>query len=78
VEALIRLEDPRHIAEMTALMSLGMSDEMSSWHLSGDGRWARHVKDADGKELLELQNTLILSNAKKRRKSRRTVISARR
>jgi polyphosphate kinase len=78
VEALIRLDDPRHIAEMTSLMTLGMSDEMSSWHLSGDGRWTRHVKDADGKQLLELQSTLIQSNAKKRRKSRRTVTSARR
>jgi polyphosphate kinase len=78
VEALIRLDDPRHIAEMTSLMSLGMSDEMTSWHLSGDGRWTRHLHDAEGKDLLELQSTLIQSNAKKRRKARRPVISARR
>ncbi|HYO19333.1 MAG TPA: RNA degradosome polyphosphate kinase, partial [Dermatophilaceae bacterium] len=78
VEALIRLDDPRHIAEMTSLMRLGMSDEMTSWHLSGDGRWTRHLHDAEGKDLLELQSTLIQSNAKKRRKARRPVTSARR
>jgi polyphosphate kinase len=78
VEALIRLDDPRHIAEMTSLMRLGMSDEMTSWHLSGDGRWTRHLHDAEGKDLLELQSSLIQSNAKKRPKARRPVISARR
>src|SRR5665811_777644 len=78
VEALIRLVDPRHISDMTSLMSLGMSDDVSSWHLSGDGTWTRHCQDADGKELLELQSTLIDKSAKLRRKVRRTVISARR
>jgi polyphosphate kinase len=63
---------------VTALMGLGMSDEMTSWHLSGDGRWTRHCHDAEGKDLLELQSTLILRSAKKTRKARRTVISARR
>ncbi len=78
VEALVRLTDPRHISDMKSLMSLGMSDDVSSWHLSGDGTWTRHCQDADGKELLELQSTLIDKSAKLRRKVRRTVISARR
>ena len=43
VEALVRLSDPRHISDMKSLMSLGMSDDVSSWHLSGDGRWTRHL-----------------------------------
>jgi len=71
VEALVRLVDPRHIAEMKALMTLGMSDQMTSWHLGGDGRWIRHCHDADGKELLELQSTLIANNAQRHRKARR-------
>jgi polyphosphate kinase len=72
-----RRVDPRHISDLKALMSLGMSDEVSSWHLSGDGRWTRHCTDADGKDLLELQSTLIENNTKRRRKARRTVISGR-
>ena len=78
VEALIRLVDPRHISDMTSLMSLGMSDEVSSWHLNGEGRWTRHCQDADGKKLLELHDTLIENNTRRRRKARRTVISTRR
>jgi len=77
VEALVRLSDPRHISDMKALMTLGMSDDVSSWHLSGDGRWTRHCLDANGKKLLELQSTTIENNTKRRRKARRTVISAR-
>jgi polyphosphate kinase len=77
VEALVRLSDPRHISDLTSLMSLGMSDEISSWHLDGDGRWTRHCHDAEGNDLLELQTTMIENNTK-RRKSRRTVIPVRR
>jgi polyphosphate kinase len=78
VEALIRLTDPRHIADMMSLMSLGMSDNTTSWHLRGDGSWTRHCHDADGKPLLELQSTMIENNAKRRRKASRTAIASRR
>jgi len=78
VEALIRLTDPRHIADMKFLMSLGMSDNTTSWHLSGDGSWTRHCHDADGKPLLELQSTMIENNAKRRRKASRAAIASRR
>jgi len=77
VEALVRLTDPRHVSDMKALMSWGMSDEISSWHLSGDGTWTRHCDDADGKKLQELQAMMIENNTKRRRKARRTVTSAR-
>jgi polyphosphate kinase len=76
VEALVLLTDPRHISDLRSLMSLGMSEGTSSWHLSGDGTWTRHSLDADGKPLLELQSTLIDNNTKRRRKARRTAISA--
>jgi polyphosphate kinase len=75
VEALVRLTDQRHVSEMKTLMSLGMSDEISSWHLSGDGRWTRHCHDGDGKKLNELQTMMIENNTKRRRKARRTVIA---
>ena len=77
VEALVRLTDPRHVSDMKALMSLGMSDEISSWHLSGDGTWTRYCHDADGKKLHELQTMMIENNTKRRRKARRTVTSVR-
>jgi polyphosphate kinase len=77
VEALVQLIDPRHIADVKHLMSLGMSDDVSSWHLSGDGTWTRHCHDDDDdKKLLELQSTMIENNTRRRRKPRPTVISA--
>ena len=76
VEALVQLIDPRHISDMKHLMSLGMSDDVSSWHLSGDGTWTRHCHDAEGKKLLELQSTMIENNIRRRLKARPTVIAA--
>ncbi|NMM25473.1 MAG: RNA degradosome polyphosphate kinase [Phycicoccus sp.] len=71
VEALLQLSDPGHIESMQALMAMGMSDDVSSWHLSSDGRWTRHHQDAEGNDLIELQSALIESNARRRRKARR-------
>ena len=48
VEALVRLSDPGHVADMQSLMGMGMSDDVSSWHLSGDGRWTRHLPRRQG------------------------------
>ncbi len=71
VEALVRLSDPRHLADMKSLMNRGMSDEYMHWKLGGDGRWIRHHVDAEGTELADLQAALIEMHAKRRRKARR-------
>ncbi len=71
VEALLQLADPGHIAGMQALMAKGMSDKVSSWHLDDEGRWTRHRRDVDGKELIDLQSSLIESNARRRLKAAR-------
>ena len=71
VEALLQLSAPGHIESMQALMAMGMSDDVSSWHLGSDGRWTRHCQDAQGNDLIELQSALIESNARRRRKARR-------
>ena len=47
----------------------GMSDEVSSWHLSGDGQWTRHTRDAEGNDLLDHQLGLIETNAKRRQQA---------
>ena len=71
VEALLQLSDPGHIESMQALMTMGMSEDVSSWHLGSDGGWTRHCQDAEGNDLTELQSALIESNARRRRKARR-------
>ena len=71
VEALVHLVDPRHLADLDALMKRGMSDEYMHWKLGADGRWIRHHLDADGAPLTDLQTAMIEMHAKRRRKARR-------
>ncbi|MGV9194570.1 RNA degradosome polyphosphate kinase [Microbacterium sp. MC2] len=69
VEALVRVVDPAHIAELDALFDLAMADTTSSWNLGADGEWTRHSRDADGKPLVDLQEKLM-SRIQRRRRSR--------
>ena len=71
VEALVQLTDPRHVADLQALMDRGMGDVYMHWRLGGDGRWMRHHVDEDGNELPDLQRALVDMHAKRRRKARR-------
>lgn len=71
VETLVRIADPRHVADLVGLLHRGMLDETSSWHLSGDGRWTRHHRGPDGEPLTDLQSALILEHAQRRRNRRR-------
>lgn len=70
VEALVRLSDPGHIAELTALLDLAMSDGTSSWHLDGTGDWTRHTRDEQDTPLIELQGTLSRQIASRKRPPR--------
>ena len=55
VECLVRLCDPRHVSDLTSLMTKGMSGDYSHWALSGDGRWTRRHVGADGEPLDDIQ-----------------------
>ncbi|MDO5697404.1 MAG: RNA degradosome polyphosphate kinase [Dermatophilus congolensis] len=70
VEALVRITDPRHVDELSDLMALGMSDTTASWHLGGDGRWARHHLAEDGTPLTDMQFKLIAEHASRRKRAR--------
>jgi len=59
VEALVRLSDPAHIAELHDLFDRAMDERTSSWWLTSDGSWARHSLDANGQPLDDLQNRLM-------------------
>ncbi|MEO7269173.1 MAG: RNA degradosome polyphosphate kinase [Knoellia sp.] len=71
VECLVRLSDPRHLHDLTSLMTKGMSGDYSHWSLESDGRWSRHHVGADGELLDDVQAVLIEMHAKRRRKARR-------
>lgn len=71
VEALVRLVDPAHTAQLVELMDSAMDDATSSFHLGADGGWTRHHLDADGQPLQDLQAVVAERLAARRRKSRR-------
>jgi polyphosphate kinase len=59
IEALVRLTDPAHIAELGELFDMAMDEHTSSWALEADGTWTRHSTDAEGRPLTDLQNKLM-------------------
>jgi len=71
VEALVRITERAHVAELQSLMARGMSDEIASWRLAEDGRWVRHHLGSDGLPLEDLQSALIEMHSKRRWKARR-------
>jgi polyphosphate kinase len=67
VEALVRLVDPDHLREIDGLFELAMSDEVTSWELDEAGDWIRHVVDAEGVHLIDLQDELMQQISRRKR-----------
>jgi polyphosphate kinase len=70
VEALLRLKDPGHIAELDELLTLSMDPRTISWHLGSDGVWTRHPTADEGPGQ-DLQAHLITSRPRRRGTRRR-------
>ncbi|MDT0305510.1 RNA degradosome polyphosphate kinase [Streptomyces sp. DSM 44917] len=68
IEVLVRVADPAHRSALTRLLATGTSDATASWHLDGDGRWTRHAKDAEGRPLRNIQESLIESRRNRRKR----------
>ncbi|WP_298038854.1 RNA degradosome polyphosphate kinase [uncultured Microbacterium sp.] len=69
VEALVRVTDPAHIAELLAFFDLAMDDRTDSWHLGEGGVWTRHSEDSEGNPLIDLQDK-TMNQIRRRRRSR--------
>jgi polyphosphate kinase len=69
VEALVRLKQRDHIADMDRLFDQAMSDGTASWHLDEIGVWERWSVGADGEPLTDLQTATmqaLTANPRKR------------
>jgi polyphosphate kinase len=66
VEALLRIKNPAHLAELAELLELAMDPGTSSWHLGPDGTWTRHSTGPDGEPLRDLQAYLIATRPRRR------------
>lgn len=67
VETLVSLADPEQIAEVYELFDLAFAPDTAAWDLDVNGEWHRHLTDADGQPLRDLQEYLI--GVKSKRKS---------
>ncbi len=67
IEALIRLTDPGHLAQIDQLFEATMSDTTASWHLQSNGDWQRVHQDGKGEPLADLQNVVMTAIATRRR-----------
>jgi polyphosphate kinase len=56
VEALVRLTEPRHLAQIDSMFEVDMSDETASWWLDETGLWTHHGLAADGSPLQDAQD----------------------
>ena len=65
VEALIQIEDRRHIDELISLLEMSTAATTMSWHLLGDGTWERHHRDENGERLTDLQD-VFMAQARRR------------
>ncbi len=65
----MRVTEPAHVGELTALFDLAMADTTSSWHLGPEGEWTRHHLDAEGTPLVDLQEK-TMSQVLRRRRAR--------
>ncbi|NRD26840.1 RNA degradosome polyphosphate kinase [Frigoribacterium sp. VKM Ac-2836] len=70
VEALVRLTQADHLAEVADLFEQAMSDDTASWWLEADGTWTRHARDADGRSLTDLQNSQMKAITQRKRAKR--------
>jgi polyphosphate kinase len=66
VESLVKVSDPAHCTRLRDLIAMGIDDGTSSWWLDSDGNWTRHTRDADGKRLRDVQETLIREKSRGR------------
>ncbi|MDH6532417.1 polyphosphate kinase [Aurantimicrobium minutum] len=67
VEALVRLTNPDHVAELDDLFNLAMDNGTASWWLESDGSWKRHTADTAGDTLVDLQDHVMKQIGKRRR-----------
>ena len=71
VEALVRVSEPAHLAQLMTLFDRAMSSATSSWWLDATGTWVRHHLDEHGNQLVDLQDQ-TMADVQSRRRARAT------
>jgi polyphosphate kinase len=67
VEALVRLTEPAHLAEIDSIFTVAMSDDTASWWLDESGLWTHHALAEDGTSLRDSQEVTMREISSRRR-----------
>jgi polyphosphate kinase len=59
VEALVRIDNPKHKERLREILDDSVSDQYSTWTLTNENNWVRNVKDFDGNLLVNFQDHFI-------------------
>jgi polyphosphate kinase len=59
VESLVRIESEKHKERLKGILDDSLSDQYSTWKLTDDNEWKRHITDTDGKYLVNFQDHFI-------------------
>lgn len=67
IEALVRIIDEHHAADIAAMFDLAMADTTATWHLGPDAEWVRHARDENGERLTDIHDEMMRRISKRRR-----------
>jgi polyphosphate kinase len=67
VEALVRLTEPGHLADIEHIFELDLADTTASWWLDASGLWTHHSRNKDGTALEDSQDVLMREITARRR-----------
>ena len=59
VESLVRIESEKHKERLKGILDDSVSDQYSTWKLTDDNQWSRHITDSEGKYLVNFQDHFI-------------------
>ena len=67
VEALVRLTEPAHLAEIDSMFNTDMSEGTTSWWLEASGLWTHHALDENGVPLADAQELTMREISSRKR-----------
>jgi len=59
VESLVRIDSEKHKERLKGILDDSVSDQYSTWKLTDDNQWSRHITDSEGKYLVNFQDHFI-------------------
>jgi len=59
VESLVRIDSEKHKERLKGILDDSISDQYSTWKLTDDNQWSRHITDSEGNFLVNFQDHFI-------------------